>query len=427
MERVRPPRIGARSARIPVGDLRMRLSRIEGIQPGMHLAEHIYLDDGRLLAAAGTALTQDGINVIKAQGFTTLVVHEDDTEDIEVPEVISGDLRRDLSVRLRQAYDVVRRRLTSQVDKPPTQILKSIHGADLQRDFASINLYQWLEPLAETMLVELASVSVIDGLSMWRRPDPFQIDHSVNVAAASIALAFQIPVSGQRRTELGLGALLHDIGKCAIDNRLLNKAADLSHAERLEFETHSFQTEFILSHGNPFRTFGALPSTAEERLDGSGYHRRNEQKGLRENLLAAANLYDELVFDSPGKPALSAKDATERLTEQSKSGALMPTAVAAVLQAAGSPVKTARKALPFGLSRREAQVIACLARSETTPQIAARLGISAKTADHHIQSIYSKTGVRGRASIAILAIEHGLGSDEKELAWDTIKRKWLKR
>lgn len=71
-------------------------------------------------------------------------------------------------------------------------------------------------------------------------------------------------------------ALLHDIGKCAINNRLLNKATYLSHAERLEFETHWFQTEYILVHGDPFRTMGSLTSTAEERLDQSGYHRRME-------------------------------------------------------------------------------------------------------------------------------------------------------
>lgn len=250
--------------------------------------------------------------------------------------------------------------------------------------------------------------------------------HSRRVSALCGRAGQIAEVSGEDLKALRHSALLHDIGKCAIDNRLLNKPTELTHAERLEFETHSFQTEFILAHGNPFRGFGGLPSAAHERFDGTGYHRRVDQKGLRENILAAANLYDELVFDRPGHPAMSAKEATEHLTEQSTSGALMPTAVTAVLQAAGSPAKTARKALPFGLSRREAQVIACLARSETTPQIAARLGISAKTADHHIQSIYTKTGVRGRAPIAILAIEHGLGSDEKELAWDVIKRKWLR-
>ncbi|WP_299938433.1 HD domain-containing phosphohydrolase [uncultured Pelagimonas sp.] len=269
--------------------------------------------------------------------------------------------------------------------------------------------------------LSLIGADLVDQKSEWMG------GHSRRVSALSGRAGQIVGIAEQPLMELRHSALLHDIGKCAIDNRLLNKAADLSHAERLEFESHSFQTEYILSHGDPFRTFGMLPSSAEERFDGSGYHRHMEQKGMRENVLAAANLYDELVFDRPGHPAMSAKEATDHLTEQSKSGALMPNAVAAVLQAAGSPAKTARKALPFGLSRREAQVIACLARSETTPQIAARLGISAKTTDHHVQSIYTKTGVRGRAAIAILAIEHGLGSDEKELAWDVIKRKWLNR
>ncbi len=266
--------------------------------------------------------------------------------------------------------------------------------------------------------LSLIGADLVDQKSGWMG------GHSRRVSALSGRAGQIAGITGEPLMALRHSALLHDIGKCSIQNRLLNKTTDLSHAERLEFETHSFQTEYILSHGNPFRTFGALPSSAEERFDGSGYHRRTDQKGLLENILASANLFDELVFDSPGKPAISANDATNHLTEQSKSGALIPAAVEAVLKAAGSPAKTARKALPFGLSRREAQVIACLARSETTPQIAARLGISAKTTDHHIQSIYNKTGVRGRAPIAILAIEHGLGRDEKELAWDTIRRKW---
>lgn len=250
--------------------------------------------------------------------------------------------------------------------------------------------------------------------------------HSRRVSALAGRSAQLAGMTGDAVSTLRHSALLHDIGKCAVDNRLLDKSDDLSHADRLEFESHSFQTEYILSHGNPFRELGTLPSSAEERFDGSGYHRRVAQNGLPKNLLAASNLYDELTFDRPGRPALNASDAAERLTEQGRSGALIPAAVEAVLRASGSPAKTARKALPFGLTRREAQVIACLARSETTAQIAARLGISAKTADHHIQSIYTKTGVRGRAPIALLTIEHGLGSDEKELAWDTIKRKWLR-
>jgi HD-GYP domain-containing protein (c-di-GMP phosphodiesterase class II) len=269
-------------------------------------------------------------------------------------------------------------------------------------------------------VLSLIGADIVDQKTHWMG------GHSRRVSALAGRAGQLAGMTGQPLAGLRHAGLLHDIGKCAISNRLLNRQDDLSHTEQLEFETHSHQTEFILSHGNPFRTLGALPSTAQERFNGDGYHRRVAQRGLPENLLAAANLYDELVFDRPSRPAISAQDAAEHLTQESRSGTLMPSAVEAVLQASGSPTKIARKALPFGLTRREAQVIACLARSETTAQIAARLGISEKTADHHIQAIYRKTGVRGRAPIALLAIEHGLGSDEKELPWDTIKRKWLR-
>ena len=63
---------------------------------------------------------------------------------------------------------------------------------------------------------------------------------------------------------------------------------------------------------------------------------------------------------------------------------------------------------PAGLTEREAEVVALLARGLQTKQIAATLGISAKTADHHIQNAYGKIGVSTRAAAALFAMEHGV-------------------
>jgi DNA-binding NarL/FixJ family response regulator len=53
-------------------------------------------------------------------------------------------------------------------------------------------------------------------------------------------------------------------------------------------------------------------------------------------------------------------------------------------------------------------VVALLARGQQTKQVAAALGISAKTADRHIQNAYAKIGVSTRAAAALFAMEHGL-------------------
>jgi DNA-binding CsgD family transcriptional regulator len=93
-------------------------------------------------------------------------------------------------------------------------------------------------------------------------------------------------------------------------------------------------------------------------------------------------------------------------------GVLEPRASRAVLVAAGhgepqtSPGK--RQQNPGGLTRREVEVLRLAARGLTTGQIADRLYISPKTADHHIQHIYGKIRVSTRAAAALWAMEHAV-------------------
>ena len=53
-------------------------------------------------------------------------------------------------------------------------------------------------------------------------------------------------------------------------------------------------------------------------------------------------------------------------------------------------------------------VVVLLARGLQTKQVARVLGISTKTADHHVQNAYAKIGVSTRAAAAVFAMEHGL-------------------
>ena len=91
---------------------------------------------------------------------------------------------------------------------------------------------------------------------------------------------------------------------------------------------------------------------------------------------------------------------------------LEPRASRAVLVAAGhgEPQRPSRKRPqnPGGLTRREVEVLRLAARGLTTRQIADRLFISPKTADHHIQHIYAKIGVSTRAAAALWAMQHAV-------------------
>jgi DNA-binding CsgD family transcriptional regulator len=83
----------------------------------------------------------------------------------------------------------------------------------------------------------------------------------------------------------------------------------------------------------------------------------------------------------------------------------------AVLTAAGhdgSRTPTARVQRPGGLTRREVEVLRLAAKGLTTQAIADRLFISPKTADHHIQHVYTKIEVSTRAAAALWAIQYGV-------------------
>ncbi|MCJ8325093.1 MAG: HD domain-containing protein [Rhizobiales bacterium] len=232
--------------------------------------------------------------------------------------------------------------------------------------------------------------------------------HSRRVSSLTSAAAQIANLPADKIDNLRLAALVHDIGKCAISNRIWNKATELSGSELLEMQGHTYQTEYILSHGKPFNQFSSLSSAVQERADGSGYHRGQTMSDLACNILAAANEYDELTHSTPARKAYTPEKATEILTKAATDKKFLPTAVTAVLQAAGHNVRLASQALPFGITRRESQVLSGLMKSETTAQIAESLHISPKTADHHIQSIYNKTGVRARPALTLFALEHGI-------------------
>ena len=89
-------------------------------------------------------------------------------------------------------------------------------------------------------------------------------------------------------------------------------------------------------------------------------------------------------------------------------GRLDRDAVGAVLDAAGHARPRSRDHLPAGLSEREVDVLRLVARGFSNRQVAQALSISPRTAEHHVQHVYTKIGVSSRAAAAVFAMEHDL-------------------
>ena len=83
-------------------------------------------------------------------------------------------------------------------------------------------------------------------------------------------------------------------------------------------------------------------------------------------------------------------------------------AVDAVLEAAGAAPVDVRQGYPAGLSEREVEVLRLISRGKSSKEIARALTITEKTAGHHVEHIYAKTGVSTRVGAALFAMQHDL-------------------
>jgi HD-GYP domain-containing protein (c-di-GMP phosphodiesterase class II) len=208
------------------------------------------------------------------------------------------------------------------------------------------------------------------------------------------------------RAEVRRAALWHDIGYIAIGGTARFDAAEGSERSRL----HPYFAGRIVPRVPGLAAVGAIVAEHHERLDGSGFHRgvRASELSPGGRLLAVAEAYQNLVEDRPFRVTLSPAEAASRLREEVKRGTLDGDAVAAVLAAAGQGKRGKKVAFVAGLTAREVDVLVRVARGATTKDIGQELGLSPKTIDNHIQSIYGKLDVNTRGGATLFAMEHGL-------------------
>ncbi len=237
---------------------------------------------------------------------------------------------------------------------------------------------------------------------------PYHSGHSGGVAELAAAAAARCGMDAAGTRMVRRAGLVHDLGRVAVSAATWGKPGPLSAEEWEQVRLHPYRTERVLSRAAFLAGLSPVASAHHERLDRSGYHRGMAAAELTmpARLLAAADMFHTKCEQRPHRAGMSAEQAAQALAAEAKAGRLDPDAVAAVVESAGQRVP--RLGRPNGLTEREGQVLALLARGLLTKQVAKALGISVKTADRHVQNIYAKIGVSSRAAATMFAMEHGL-------------------
>jgi HD-GYP domain-containing protein (c-di-GMP phosphodiesterase class II) len=239
---------------------------------------------------------------------------------------------------------------------------------------------------------------------------PFTLGHSPAVADLAARAAERVGLAAGRVAVVRRAGLLHDLGRVAVSGGVWARTRPLTAAQWEQVRLHPYYTERILERSATLADTARIAGMHHERHDGSGYHRGVNRGAIpvEARLLAAADAFEAMTQDRPHRPALAADAAARRLTTEAQSGAFEPECARAVIEAAGQAVPRKVGGHPAGLTDREIEVLRLLARGGTNREIAAALTISPRTAEHHVQHIYTKLGSSTRAAAALFAVEHGL-------------------
>ena len=154
-----------------------------------------------------------------------------------------------------------------------------------------------------------AFAEVIDAKSPWTHR------HCKRVCAIATGIGELLGFDDGTLRELGRAALLHDIGKLSISNRILDKDGPLTDAEYAAIKAHTVLTQRILEQVPGFSELAPLAGAHHERLDGSGYPWRLTAAELTMpmRVLALADAYEALTSARPYRSACESDSALEIL------------------------------------------------------------------------------------------------------------------
>ena len=272
----------------------MRFVPTQCLRTGMILAKGLYGKDGSLLLQQGQNLKESYISHISSQGYKGVYIFDKLSDDIEIKEVINDELRSTAVKTIKDMY--IQSKYSNSL--PLTDSAKEI-------------VHELVESIIENNNI---MVNMIDLKSF----DDYTYYHSVNVAVLSLIIGTEYRLNMTELFKLGLGAILHDIGKVFVDKEIIEKPSLLTTEE---YELVKKHTELGYEYLNNTSML-EVPATSlaavlqhHERYDGSGYPNalRGNKITIFGRMVAIADVYDAIISDRPYRPGMSPSEAMEYL------------------------------------------------------------------------------------------------------------------
>lgn len=254
--------------------------------------------------------TSKGLDVLSAPAAAT-VKHEIDVKFLKQAETLEEPTREvSLAKEINKA-----RMIRNEAKLVIKNVLEDVRlGNQIELE----KVQQVIPKMTESIF---SNKDALLGLSRIKSMDEYLFLHSVSVCVLMISFSHALGIHRDEINEIGIGALLHDIGKVKVNTNILNKPGRLTEDEFVKMKEH-VNIGHILLQETP-----NIPETAlmvahqhHERYDGSGYPNKlkADKLSLYGQMAAIVDVYDAITSDRCYHKGMESTDALRKIFEWSK-------------------------------------------------------------------------------------------------------------
>lgn len=268
----------------------MRLEFIDRVREDEVLGKNILTNDGKILLRAGIRLNNRYVEKLKELGVFFVYVEDQRLDDILIEDDRLAELKQTTM-------------------KNMSRIMNNVYTCNTKEIKDSLNI---VEDMVD-YIINMGDVNT--SLYDIRTYDNYTYVHSLDTCIMASFLGLSVGgFSEKELKELAIGAILHDIGKIKVSNKIINKCGALTDEEFEEIKKHPIYGEEILSK-NVRIPDNAIKAVLQhhERIDGRGYPYRLVDKEISKfgKVVCVCDVYDAVSNDRVYRKKFSPNEAYE--------------------------------------------------------------------------------------------------------------------
>lgn len=259
----------------------MRLVSTRSVTAGSKLAKPIYNDNGQVLLCRGAELTDRVLDRLHQLGFSFIYIHDERTNDIEVESVVREETKRKAVKTIKVEFQAIAKEL---------KLKKTFNSEHLSKNFSKV-----IQAILSDIKQNKNALAILSDMFVY---DSYIFTHSLNVTVYTLGLAVELGFNEKQLMDIGMGALLHDVGKMAIPVEVLNKPGRLNDEEFQIIQSHA-KAGFDMLRNVPNLSLLSAHCAYQhhERLDGTGYPQGLKEKQIHyyAKMIAIADVFDAVT------------------------------------------------------------------------------------------------------------------------------------